>query len=158
MNKQPISIDGFNSLNDRLRRLREIERPAILAAVQRARDLGDLSENADYKTAKDAQRQIDGEIRRLEMIADNANVIDVGELRGDKVMFGATVFAEDDDGRAVKYKILSEYESDLSKNIIAVTSPLARGLIGKCAGDTCVVRTPGGERQFEITDVKYGCD
>lgn len=156
MNKQPISIKGFERLTAAIRRLKETERPAILEAVRRARDLGDLSENADYKTAKDAQRQIDFEIRRLESIMNNANVIDVDALAGETVMFGATVVLEDEDGRTISYKILSEYESDLSKNIIANTSPLARAMIGKKSGDDCVVKMPAGEREYAILEVKYG--
>jgi transcription elongation factor GreA len=155
MDKLPISVAGFDNLQKKLRELKETERPAILAAVQRARELGDLSENADYKTAKDAQRQIDSEIHRLENIVSNANVIDVSSLSGDKVMFGASVEAIDGDGARVKYKILSEWESDLSKNIIAITSPLARAFIGKSAGDVCLVRTPTGEKEYEIVNVSF---
>lgn len=155
MDKQPISIAGFKKLQECLRQLKEVERPAILDAVQKARDLGDLRENADYKTAKDAQRHIDEEIRRLELIANNANIINIASLSGDKVTFGATVIAVDDEDNEVCYMILSEYESDLAKNIIAITSPLARGLIGKCVGDNCVVRTPSGDREYTITDVRY---
>lgn len=156
MDKHPISVAGFAALQKRLRELKEVERPAILAAVQRARDLGDLSENADYKTARDAQRQIDSEIRRIEGVANNANVIDVSSLSGDRIMFGALVVAEDGDGRQVRYKILAECESDLSRNIIAITSPLARALVGKAAGDVCVVRTPAGEKEYKIISVSYG--
>ena len=155
MNKQPISVEGFKRLQERLKALKETERPAVLAAVQKARDLGDLSENADYKTAKDAQRQLDAEIRRLENITNSADVINVKELQGDKVMFGATVKVEDEEGMTASYKILSEYESDISKNIISITSPIARGFIGKCKGDTCVIKTPAGEKEFEIINVKY---
>jgi len=153
--KQPISTAGFDRLLSRIRQLKETERPAVLDAVQRARDLGDLSENADYKTAKDLQRQIDSEIRRLEGIMNDANVIDTKTLSGDAVMFGATVSLEDEDGKKIKYRILSEYESDVAKNIIAVTSPLARALIGKKRGMDAVVRTPAGEKEYAITDVEY---
>ncbi|MDR1071634.1 MAG: transcription elongation factor GreA [Rickettsiales bacterium] len=156
MDKQPISSGGFAELQKRLRELKETERPAILAAVQKARDLGDLSENADYKTSKDAQRRIDSEIRRIENIVGNANVIDVASLSGDRVMFGATVSLEDENGGRVGYKILAECESDPSKRVIAVTSPLARALIGKSAGDRCIVRTPAGEKEYEIVSVEYG--
>jgi len=158
MEKQPISMAGFKQLQERLRQLKEVERPDILAAVQKARELGDLSENADYKTAKDQQRNIDSEIRRLESIANGANIVDVDSLSGDRVMFGASVVLEDEDGKEVRYKILSEYETDLSKNIIGHSSPLARALIGRSMGDTCLVRTPAGEKEYEIKDVKYGRD
>ena len=158
MDKQPISTAGFKKLQERLRNLLEIERPAALEAVQKARELGDLSENADYKTAKDQQRQIDSEVRRLESIANNASIIDVGCLSGDKVMFGASVILEDEAGRKTCYKILSEYETDLPRNIIGHTSPLARALIGRKIGDTCIVGTPVGEKEYEIKDVKYDRD
>lgn len=154
--KQPISMEGFRKLKEQLKNLVEVERPQILAAVQKARDLGDLSENADYSAAKNQQRHIDIEIRRLETIVNNSNVIDISGLSGDKVMFGATVHIEDEDGKKLKYKILAECESDLSKCIIANTSPVARALIGKCIGDNCKVIMPAGEKEFTITDVKYG--
>jgi transcription elongation factor GreA len=155
MDRQPISRGGFIKLQEQLRNLKESERPAILDAVQRARDLGDLSENADYKTAKDQQRQIDSEIGRLERIIGNANIIDTGALAGETVMFGASVIIKDDGGKLIKYKILAECESDLSNGIIANTSPLARGLIGKSIGDSCVIRTPAGDKEYEIMDVRY---
>jgi transcription elongation factor GreA len=155
MDKHPISREGFAALAKRLRELKEVERPEVLATVQRARELGDLSENADEKTAKDAQRQIDAEIRQVEGIAGNADVIDVAYLSGDAVMFGAVVVAEGG-GRRVRYKILSEYESDPSKNIIAITSPIARAFVGRRAGDTCVARLPFGETEYEIIEVSYG--
>jgi len=153
--KQPISKQGFIELQRKLRRLRETDRPDILAAVQKARELGDLSENADYKAAKDDQRQIDAEIRRLEAIENNAEIIDTASLSGNKVMFGARVIIEDEDGVRKTYRILSEYESDVSKNIISVSSPLARALIGKSVGDFTLVRTPSGEKEYEIADVRY---
>ena len=156
MNKQPISIAGFDRMRAALRQLKETERPAVLDAVQRARDLGDLSENADYKTAKDLQRQIDSEIRRLEAIMDGANVIDTAALTGDTVMFGSSVALEDEDGKEIRYRILSEYEADLAKGVIANTSPVARALIGKKSGDVCIVRTPAGEREYTITDIENG--
>ena len=156
MNKHPISVAGFDRLLARIRHLKETERPLILEAVQKARDLGDLSENADYKTARADQRQIDAEIRDLENLANNANVIDTKALSGDCVMFGSLVTLEGEDGKKVKYRILSEYEADLSQNIIANTSPLARALIGKKAGADCIVRTPAGEKEYVITDIEYG--
>jgi transcription elongation factor GreA len=158
MNKQPVSRNGFIKISERLRALKEVERPAVLEAVQRARDLGDLSENADYKTAREQQRYVDYEIRRLEAAVASADIIDTDSLSGDTVMFGATVLVEDEDGNRTNYRILSEIESDLSLGIIANTSPLARGLIGKRAGGSCVIRTPSGEKSYDIVDVKYGRD
>jgi len=156
MDKTPISVEGFDKLQERLRTLKEIERPAAIAAVQRAREFGDLRENADYSAAKDAQRAIDAEIRRIEAIVNNANVIDVKNLSGETIMFGASVAAEDEDGNRMNYKILSESESDTAKGVIAITSPLARGMIGKRQGDSCVIRTPAGEKELTILGVKYG--
>lgn len=156
MDKHPISREGFNKLQQRLRELKEVERPKILEVINWARSLGDLSENADYKTAKDDQRDIEREIRHVESILNNANVIDIDNLSGDKVMFGATVIIEDEDGKTNRYKILAECEADLSKNVISITSPMARGFVGKCVGDYCVIRTPSGEKEYEIVEIKYG--
>ncbi|MDR2770070.1 MAG: transcription elongation factor GreA [Rickettsiales bacterium] len=155
MDKMPISAEGYFALKERLRILKEIERPAALDAVAKARELGDLSENADYKTAKDAQRNIDTEIRRLEAISDNSDVIDISALSGDAVMFGAAVELKDGNGMKRRYRILSEYESDPASCVIAITSPLARGLIGKKCGDRCLIKTPSGEKEFEILKVEY---
>jgi transcription elongation factor GreA len=156
MDKQPISRKGFDKMQLRLRQLKEVDRPAILEAIQHARELGDLSENADYKTAKDVQRQIDYEIRHIESIVNNANIVDVDSLCGDKVMFGATVVVEDSDGKKGHYKILAECEADICNNVISITSPLARGFVGKCVGDYCVIKTPSGEKEYEIIEIKYG--
>jgi transcription elongation factor GreA len=143
-------------LRARLKQLREHDRPAILTAVQRARELGDLSENADYTTARADQRGIDAEIRQLETILNNSEVIDTASLSGGRVMFGALVKIEDEDGGQKTYRILSEYESDASKNIISVGSPLARAMIGKSVGDSVLVRMPAAEKEFEILTVCYG--
>ena len=156
MNKQPISRAGFDRLSAELRHLTDIERPAILCAVQKARELGDLSENADYKTAKDDQRRIDRDIARIESVIKNANVIDTASLNGDNIMFGANVAIEDEDGRRMSYRILGECESDASNGIISNTSPMARAMMGKKKGDNFILRMPAGEREYEIVDVKYG--
>jgi len=156
MDKTPISVEGFNKLRARLKTLKEVERPAVLAAVQRAREYGDLRENADYSAAKDRQREIDGEIRRIEGVMNNANVVDVALLSGERVMFGARVAVEDEDGNRACYEILSESESDMSKGVISFASPLARGMIGKRKGERCMIRTPAGEKELVIIDVKYG--
>ena len=156
MEKQPISRQGFCELQKRLCHLKEVDRPDILAAIQRARELGDLSENADYKTAKDVQRQIDSEIRRIESITNNANIIDIDKLCGDKVMFGATVVVQDENGKRFNYKILAECEADMQKGIISITSPVARGFVGRCVGDVCVINTPNGEKEFNIVEIRFG--
>ena len=154
MEKKPISRAGFDALIKELKQLQEVDRPEILKTVQWARSLGDLSENADYSAAKEKQRQIDKRIRVIEEIISNAHVIDVDNLSGDRIVFGAHVVAEDEDGNKMQCRILSDVESD-GKHIIACTSPVGRALIGKCVGDTCVVRLPGGEKEYEILEIKF---
>lgn len=154
MEKKPISKAGFDALQAELKRLKEIDRPDVIKAVQWARSLGDLSENADYSAAKEKQRIIDRRIRFLEDTIRDSLVVDVDSLSGDRIMFGATVIAEDQDGNRMQCRILSETEAD-GKAVIACTSPVGRALMGKCAGDTCFVRTPGGEKEYEILEVKF---
>lgn len=154
MEKKPISRAGFDNLLKELRDLKENQRPEILKVVQWARSLGDLSENADYSAAKEKQRQIDARIRFIEEIIENANVIDVDALTGDRVIFGARVTVEDEDGNRMQCRILSDIESD-GRTVISCTSPVGRAMIGKCVGDTCMVRLPSGEKEYEILDVKF---
>ncbi|MCL2330977.1 MAG: transcription elongation factor GreA [Proteobacteria bacterium] len=154
MDKKPISRAGFDVLATELRQLQETERPAILIAVAEARAHGDLSENADYSAAREKQRSIDKRIRFLEETIANAHVIDVSELSGDKITFGAHVVAEDEDGNKLSCQLLSDTESD-GRAVISCTSPTGRAMIGKCVGDTCIVRTPGGEKEYEILEVKF---
>lgn len=154
MEKRPISRAGFDALLKELKDLKENQRPEILKTVQWARSLGDLSENADYSAAKEKQRQIDKRIQFIEELVGNANVIDVESLSGDRVIFGAKVIAEDDDGNKMQCRILSDIEAD-GKTIISCTSPVGRALIGRCVGDTCVVRLPGGEKEYEILSVTF---
>ena len=154
MEKKPISRAGFDALIKELKDLKEVQRPEILKTVQWARSLGDLSENADYSAAKEKQRQIDKRIQFIENFIGNADVIDVESLSGDRVVFGAKVVAEDDDGNRMQCRILSDIESD-GRSIISCTSPMGRALIGRCVGDTCVVRLPSGEREYEILSVTF---
>jgi len=154
MEKKPISRAGFDALLKELKDLKEVQRPQILEVVQWARSLGDLSENADYSAAKEKQRQIDKRIAFIEGVVENASVIDIDSLSGDRVVFGAMVTAEDEDGNSMQCRILSDIESD-GRAVISCTSPVGRALIGKCVGDTCVVRLPSGEREYEILDVKF---
>ncbi|MCL2748841.1 MAG: transcription elongation factor GreA [Alphaproteobacteria bacterium] len=154
MEKKPISKAGFDALQVELKRLKEIDRPDIIKTIQWARSLGDLSENADYSGAKEKQRIIDRRIRFLEDTIRDSQVVDIDSLSGDRVMFGATVVAEDQDGIQMQCRILSETEAD-GKMVIACTSPVGRALMGKCVGDVCIVRTPGGEKEYEILEVKF---
>lgn len=154
MEKKPISRQGFDTLMKELKDLQENQRPEILKVVQWARSLGDLSENADYSAAKEKQRNIDKRIQFLQSIMENAQIIDVDALSGDRVVFGAKVLTEDEDGNRMECRILSDVESD-GRKIISCTSPVGRALIGHCVGDTCMVRLPSGEKEFEIIDVKF---
>ena len=148
MEKYPISRAGFDALIKELKDLKEVQRPEILKTVQWARSLGDLSENADY------QRHIDKRIGFIENIIANASVVDVDSLSGDRVVFGARVVAEDEDGNKMQCRILSDIEAD-GKMVISCTSPVGRAMIGRCVGDTCIVKLPGGEKEYEILEVKF---
>ena len=154
MEKKPISRKGFDALIKELKDLKEVQRPEILKTVQWARSLGDLSENADYSAAKEKQRQIDKRIQFIEGVIENAAVIDVDALSGNRIVFGARVVAEDDDGNKMQCQILSDIESD-GRMVISCTSPVGRAFIGKCVGDTCVVKLPSGEKEYEILEVKF---
>jgi len=154
MEKKPISRAGFDALLKELKDLKENQRPEILKVVQWARSLGDLSENADYSAAREKQRQIDSRIQYIENIISNANVIDVDSLSGNRIVFGARVVAEDEDGNRMQCRILSDVESD-GRQIISCTSPVGRALIGRCVGDCCTVKLPSGEKEFEIIDVSF---
>ena len=154
MDKKPISKQGYEALVKELKQLQEVERPEILKVVQWARSLGDLSENADYSAARERQREIDKRIQYIENFINNASVVDVDNLSGDRVVFGARVMCEDENGNRMQCRILSDIESD-GKQVISCTSPVGRALIGRCVGDTCVVRLPSGEREYEILDIKF---
>ena len=154
MEKKPISRQGFDNLLKELKDLKENQRPEILKVVQWARSLGDLSENADYSAAKEKQRQIDKRIQMLESIVESAQIIDIDNLSGNKVVFGAKVVTEDENGNKMECRILSDIESD-GKMVISCNSPVGHALIGKCVGDTCTVKLPSGEKEFEILDVKF---
>ncbi len=154
MEKKPISRAGFDALVQELKDLQENQRPEILKTVQWARSLGDLSENADYSAAKEKQRQIDKRIQFIQDVIENANVIDVEALTGNRVVFGARVTAEDEDGNRMQCRILSDIEAD-GRMVISCTSPVGRAMIGRCVGDTCVVKLPSGEKEYEILEVKF---
>jgi transcription elongation factor GreA len=153
----PITKRGAEKLKTELQRLKTIERPAVIQAIAEARAQGDLSENAEYESAKEQQGFIEGRIGEIEGKLSAAQIIDPSVLdAGGRVVFGATVALEDEDsGVAVTYQIVGEDEADLKQGLINVSSPIARALIGKEEGDTAVVQAPGGERRYEIVGVKY---
>ena len=157
MSKIAITLRGAELLRDELKRLKTIERPAVVAAIAEARSHGDLSENAEYDAAKERQGFVEGRIADVEGKLGNAQIIDPASLDADgRVVFGATVDLEDaDSSQKVTYQIVGDDEADLKQGKISLNSPVARALIGKFAGDVAEVQTPGGRREYEILDVKY---
>ena len=156
MQKNPITPEGAVRLREELVQLKSVERPSIIQAIAIAREHGDLSENAEYHAARDRQSFIEGRIKEIENKLALAEVIDPSKLAGDRIAFGATVkLTNSETGEEVVYRILGADEADLAKGSISITSPLARSLIGKEAGDEVTVRMPGGERTYEILDVRF---
>ncbi len=156
MEKYPITPTGLNKLKDELKRLREVDRPENVKAIEEAREHGDLSENAEYKFAKEQQSLISGRIQYLEDRISGANVIDPSKLSGDRVVFGAKVTMENlDSAEETVYRIVGEDEADIESGTISITSPIARGLISKEVGDEVAIGTPAGPRKFEIVDVEF---
>jgi len=148
---------GLVRLEDELRALKTVERPAVIRAIAEAREHGDLSENAEYHAARERQSFIEGRITELEDIISRAQVIDVSTLSGDQVRFGATVtLADEDADEEIAYTIVGAHESDIRSGRLSVNAPLARALIGKHIGDSVEVTTPSGSKSYEIVDVKFG--
>jgi|SRR5579859_3678321 len=157
MSKVPLTVRGAERLREELKRLKGVDRPRIIQAIADARAHGDLKENAEYHAAREQQSFTEGRIQEIEGKLSNAEVIDVTKVNaGGKVIFGATVVLSDEDsGNAVTYQIVGEDEADIKAGRISVNSPIARGLIGKMEGDSVAIRTPAGEKQFEIVEVRY---
>jgi transcription elongation factor GreA len=157
MQKIPLTITGAELLRAELARLKSTDRPAVINAIAEARAHGDLSENAEYHAAKERQSFIEGRIAELEAKLGNAQIINPTLLDADgRCVFGATVELEDMDSReVVTYQIVGEDEADIKLGKISITSPLARALVGKYAGEVAEVQAPGGLREYEILDVKY---
>ena len=153
----PLTRRGAELLKSELHRLKSVERHAVIQAISEARAQGDLSENAEYEAAKDKQGFIEGRIKELESKLAAAQVIDPSTLDADgKVVFGSTVDLEDEaSGAKVTYQIVGDDEADLKLGLISISSPIARALIGKQAGDTAEVQAPGGLRHWEVVDVRY---
>lgn len=157
MNKTPLTVRGAKLLREELHRMKTIERPSVIAAIAEARSHGDLSENAEYDAAKEHQGFVEGRIKELEGKLASAQIIDPTTLDVDgRCVFGATVELEDiDGGDVVTYQIVGDDEADVKEGKISVSSPFARALIGKYAGDVADVQAPGGVRSYEIVDVRY---
>lgn len=147
---------GYSQLEDELKRLKQVERPAIIRALEEARAHGDLSENAEYHAAKERQAYIESRVAELETKISRAQVIDTSGLSGSKVKFGATVTVVDEDiDEEMSFQIVGEDEADIKQHRLSVNSPLARALIGKEVGDEVEVTTPGGGKIYELTEVAY---
>lgn len=157
MKRNPLTLRGAEMLRAELKRLKSEDRPNVIKAIAEARSHGDLSENAEYHAAREQQGFIEGRIAELEAKLSTAEIIDVAQLQpGDKVVFGATVDLEaEEDGKQVTYTIVGDDEADIRASRIAITSPIARALIGKSEGDVVDVAAPGGVRSYEIVAIRY---
>jgi transcription elongation factor GreA len=156
LEKFPITIDGFKRMEEEVKRLKTVERPAVIKAIAEAKEHGDLKENAEYHAAREKQSFIEGRILELEDKIARADVIDPRNLSGNKVMFGAIVTLIDENTEEeISYHIVGEYEADIKRNLVAITAPIARALIGKTVGDSVEVRAPSGVKHYEILAVKF---
>lgn len=151
-----MTAEGYNALDEELKRLKTKERPDVIAAIAEARSHGDLSENAEYHAAKERQGWIEGRIAEIEDKIARAQVIDVSKLTGGQVKFGATVTVIDEDTEAEgRYQVVGEDEADVKQGKISLSSPLSRAMIGKEVGDVVEVNTPGGVKAYEITKIEW---
>ena len=153
--KFPMTPAGNAWMKKQLKKLKEVDRIENARAIEVARGHGDLSENADYSAAKEEQGMIEAKIREYEAKLALSEVIDPTRMSGDKVMFGATVTIEDEEGESQTYTIVGEHEADIKYNRISITAPVARALIGKSVGDEVKVKTPKGMRELEVVDVEF---
>jgi transcription elongation factor GreA len=156
MDKVPMTGEGYQALDDELKRLKTQERPTVIAAIAEARTHGDLSENAEYHAAKERQGWIEGRIAVIEDQIARAQIIDVSKLSGSQVKFGATVSVVDEDTEeSARYQIVGEHEADVRLGKISIASPIARAMIGKETGDVVEVNTPGGVKAYEILKIEW---
>ncbi|MDX6748225.1 transcription elongation factor GreA [Geminicoccaceae bacterium 1502E] len=156
-NKIPMTPEGHARLSAELKRLKSEERPAVIVAIAEARAHGDLSENAEYHAARERQGFIEGRVIELEDKLGRAEIIDIKQLSGSKVLFGARVrLVDEETDEEVAYQIVGPEESEIAKGLLSIASPVAQAMLGKEAGDTIEVTTPRGVRYFEILEVKYG--
>ena len=157
IDKLPITQQGYAALEEELKQRQQVERPRIVSAISEARAHGDLSENAEYHAAKEAQSLNEGRVLELESMIVRAEVIDVAKLSGSKIKFGARVKLVDEDTEEEKtYQIVGEPEADVRSGRVSIASPIARALIGKGVGDTVEVTTPSGGKSYEVLAVEYG--
>lgn len=157
MDKIPMTLRGYSKLQEELKHLKAIDRPAVIKAIAEAREHGDLSENAEYHAAREKQGFIEGRIMELEDKISRAEVIDPTRLSGTTIKFGATVILRDEDsGETVTYQLVGPDEADIENGCLSISSPLGRTLIGKNQGTFIEVNTPGGEKGYEIRDVRFG--
>lgn len=156
MEKIPMTPEGYEKMEAELKKLKSVERPNIIEAISSARELGDFKENAEYHSAKEKQAFIEGRIQELESYISRAEIIDPSKLSGDTVRFGATVKLMDEETEnETTYKIVGQYESDIKNGRLANNTPIAKALMGKKQGDFVEVKTPKGEKNFEILKVTY---
>ncbi|QGX40565.1 transcription elongation factor GreA [Permianibacter aggregans] len=157
MNRVPMTARGAEALKVELQELKTVARPRVIEAIAEARAHGDLKENAEYHAAREQQGFIEGRIAEIEAKLSNAQIIDVSKLTNDgKVIFGTTVvLSNTENGNEMTYRIVGEDEADIKNGLINIGSPIARALVGKFEGDVVVVKTPGGDIEYEIVEVKY---
>ncbi len=156
MNKIPMTKEGYEKLQEELKKLVNEDRPNIIAAIAEARSHGDLSENAEYQYAKEQQSLIEGKIQELESTTALTEIIDISKLSGNEIVFGATIEIRDDENNnKSKYQIVGEYESDIENKKLSINSPLARGLIGKTKDDIVEINSPKGTKTYTILSVKF---
>ena len=156
MDKIPMTVEGEKLLRDELHELKTVKRPMITEAIKEAREKGDLKENAEYHAAREQQSFTEGRIKDIEGKLSNSQVIDISKIpASDKVIFGTTVIVVDENNKKVTYKIVGEDEADLKKGKLSVTSPISRSLVGKSEGDIVTIKTPSGNIEYEIFEVKY---
>jgi transcription elongation factor GreA len=153
--KIPLTLSGKVALEEELKKLKAVDRPLVIEQIARARENGDLSENADYAAAREKQSFIEGRILDIGDKLARAEVIDPKSIQSDRILFGANIVLKDEDGHDLRYQIVGEPEADLSKGRLSVNAPIARALLGKRVGDEAVVRTPKGQSTYEVVAIEY---
>ena len=157
MEKEPVTVSGLQKLKDELSELKNVKRPQIVSAIAEARSHGDLKENAEYHAAKEQQAQLEGRVIAINDIIARANVVDVTKIENNgSVIFGSTVKVKDlESNKSKEFRIVGQDEADVNKNLIYFKSPIGKALISKSLGEMITVKTPSGEKSFEILDIKY---